>query len=158
MFHTTVLFFSRATLYVGKYSTSLYASLSLVHDGVTVVVSESNKEKTQCVNSIVQGCNLLCIRSLLYCSFHHLSFHATNSKCCFVQACSGSGLLASLIVCFCARAASWQHLPHAGRSWQPGDRRGQRVCHHTQHQCQVQCCTKRKKSCQLYEELSAPHR
>lgn len=33
-------FFSpRATLYVGKYSTSLYASPSLVHDGVTVVVS-----------------------------------------------------------------------------------------------------------------------
>lgn len=31
--------FSRATLYVGKYSTSLYASPSLVHDGVTVVVS-----------------------------------------------------------------------------------------------------------------------
>uniref|UniRef100_A0A672H7C7 Serine/threonine-protein kinase/endoribonuclease IRE1 n=1 Tax=Salarias fasciatus TaxID=181472 RepID=A0A672H7C7_SALFA len=29
----------RATLYVGKYSTSLYASPSLVHDGVTVVVS-----------------------------------------------------------------------------------------------------------------------
>ena len=34
------LFSSRATLYVGKYSTSLYASLSLVHDGVTVVVSD----------------------------------------------------------------------------------------------------------------------
>lgn len=31
----------RATLYVGKYSTSLYASPSLVHDGVTVVVSDS---------------------------------------------------------------------------------------------------------------------
>lgn len=31
--------FFRATLYVGKYSTSLYASPSLVHDGVTVVVS-----------------------------------------------------------------------------------------------------------------------
>uniref|UniRef100_A0A665UJW6 Serine/threonine-protein kinase/endoribonuclease IRE1 n=1 Tax=Echeneis naucrates TaxID=173247 RepID=A0A665UJW6_ECHNA len=30
---------SRATLYVGKYSTSLYASPSLVHDGVTVVVT-----------------------------------------------------------------------------------------------------------------------
>lgn len=30
----------RATLYVGKYSTSLYASPSLVHDGVTVVVSD----------------------------------------------------------------------------------------------------------------------
>uniref|UniRef100_A0A674NPM7 Serine/threonine-protein kinase/endoribonuclease IRE1 n=1 Tax=Takifugu rubripes TaxID=31033 RepID=A0A674NPM7_TAKRU len=29
-----------ATLYVGKYSTSLYASPSLVHDGVTVVVSD----------------------------------------------------------------------------------------------------------------------
>lgn len=37
LFH---IFFSRATLYVGKYSTSLYASPSLVHDGVTVVVSE----------------------------------------------------------------------------------------------------------------------
>lgn len=36
---------SRATLYVGKYSTSLYASPSLVHDGVTVVVSDRNKEK-----------------------------------------------------------------------------------------------------------------
>uniref|UniRef100_A0A8D3DFZ8 Serine/threonine-protein kinase/endoribonuclease IRE1 n=1 Tax=Scophthalmus maximus TaxID=52904 RepID=A0A8D3DFZ8_SCOMX len=34
------LFSSRATLYVGKYSTSLYASPSLVHDGVTVVVSD----------------------------------------------------------------------------------------------------------------------
>lgn len=33
--------FFRATLYVGKYSTSLYASPSLVHDGVTVVVSDS---------------------------------------------------------------------------------------------------------------------
>lgn len=33
--------FFRATLYVGKYSTSLYASPSLVHDGVTVVVSGS---------------------------------------------------------------------------------------------------------------------
>lgn len=32
--------FFRATLYVGKYSTSLYASPSLVHDGVTVVVSD----------------------------------------------------------------------------------------------------------------------
>lgn len=31
----------RATLYVGKYSTSLYASPSLVHDGVTVVVSDT---------------------------------------------------------------------------------------------------------------------
>uniref|UniRef100_A0AAR2IGN7 Serine/threonine-protein kinase/endoribonuclease IRE1 n=1 Tax=Pygocentrus nattereri TaxID=42514 RepID=A0AAR2IGN7_PYGNA len=30
----------KSTLYVGKYSTSLYASPSLVHDGVTVVVSE----------------------------------------------------------------------------------------------------------------------
>uniref|UniRef100_W5K095 Serine/threonine-protein kinase/endoribonuclease IRE1 n=1 Tax=Astyanax mexicanus TaxID=7994 RepID=W5K095_ASTMX len=30
-----------STLYVGKYSTSLYASLSLVHDGVTVVVTPS---------------------------------------------------------------------------------------------------------------------
>uniref|UniRef100_A0A4W4DTT3 Serine/threonine-protein kinase/endoribonuclease IRE1 n=1 Tax=Electrophorus electricus TaxID=8005 RepID=A0A4W4DTT3_ELEEL len=28
----------KSTLYVGKYSTSLYASLSLVHDGVTIVV------------------------------------------------------------------------------------------------------------------------
>lgn len=35
-----MLVFSRATLYVGKYSTSLYASPSLVHDGVTVVVSD----------------------------------------------------------------------------------------------------------------------
>lgn len=146
-----MLFFSRATLYVGKYSTSLYASPSLVHDGVTVVVSDKNKEKTWRFSWIG-------IRSLLYCSLHHLSFHATISKCCFVQACSGLRLLASLIVCFCAHAASRQHFPHAGRSWQPGDRRGQRVCHHTQHQCQVQCCTKRKKSCQLHEELSAPHR
>uniref|UniRef100_A0A674PDR9 Serine/threonine-protein kinase/endoribonuclease IRE1 n=1 Tax=Takifugu rubripes TaxID=31033 RepID=A0A674PDR9_TAKRU len=31
---------TQATLYVGKYSTSLYASPSLVHDGVTVVVSD----------------------------------------------------------------------------------------------------------------------
>lgn len=41
-----MLFSCRATLYVGKYSTSLYASPSLVHDGVTVVVSDRNKEKT----------------------------------------------------------------------------------------------------------------
>lgn len=40
MLHTAALIFSRATLYVGKYSTSLYASPSLVHDGVTVVVSD----------------------------------------------------------------------------------------------------------------------
>lgn len=30
---------SRPTLYVGKYSTSLYASPSMVHEGVTIVVS-----------------------------------------------------------------------------------------------------------------------
>lgn len=95
------MFFSRATLYVGKYSTSLYASPSLVHDGVTVVVSNRNKEKRWSFITIVQGWSLLCIRSLLCCSFHHLSFHATNSECCFVQACSGWRLLASLIVCVC---------------------------------------------------------
>lgn len=99
MLHATVLFFSRATLYVGKYSTSLYASPSLVHDGVTVVVSDRNKEKIWSFSCIVQGWSLLCIRSLLYCSFRHLSFHTMNSKCCFVQACSGSRLLASLIMC-----------------------------------------------------------
>lgn len=33
------LFSLRPTLYVGKYSTSLYASPSMVHEGVAVVVS-----------------------------------------------------------------------------------------------------------------------
>lgn len=32
-------FLPRPTLYVGKYSTSLYASPSMVHEGVAVVVS-----------------------------------------------------------------------------------------------------------------------
>lgn len=82
MFHTAVLVSSRATLYVGKYSTSLYASPSLVHDGVTVVVSERNKEKTWSFSRVVQGWGLLCVPSLLDCSFHH-PFHATNSKCSF---------------------------------------------------------------------------
>lgn len=39
LFYCPFFSFFRATLYVGKYSTSLYASPSLVHDGVTVVVS-----------------------------------------------------------------------------------------------------------------------
>lgn len=38
-FVLTYCFLSRPTLYVGKYSTSLYASPSMVHEGVTVVVS-----------------------------------------------------------------------------------------------------------------------
>lgn len=60
------------------------------------------------------------------------------------------------LVCLCK--ASWQRLPHARRSQQPGDWRGQGVRHHTQHQCQVQCCTSGAKPHQLHEELPAPHR
>lgn len=42
----------RSTLYVGKYSTSLYASPSLVHDGVTVVVSDSLCSTSLCPTTI----------------------------------------------------------------------------------------------------------
>uniref|UniRef100_A0AAX7V948 Serine/threonine-protein kinase/endoribonuclease IRE1 n=1 Tax=Astatotilapia calliptera TaxID=8154 RepID=A0AAX7V948_ASTCA len=44
----------KATLYVGKYSTSLYASPSLVHDGVTVVVSDG------CISVFISVKHKLC--------------------------------------------------------------------------------------------------
>lgn len=61
-------------------------------------------------------------------------------------------------VCVCMNTASWQHLPHAGGSWQPGGWGGQRVCHHPQHQRQVQCCAAGAKSHQLHAKLPASYR
>lgn len=94
MLQTAALLFSRATLYVGKYSTSLYASPSLVHDGVTVVVSDRINLKP--FLEMVQW-SIVTISDLPY--------HAVNSKCCFVQACSGSSLVASVTgVLLCAHS------------------------------------------------------
>lgn len=116
-----------------------------------------------CMNTSCSSCVLACPSSSHFASLAWL--HGTVVYCYKKYAwvfsneiCELFEFLKYLCVFVCVRTASWQHLPHAGGSWQPGDRRGQGVCHHTQHQCQVQCCTPGEKPYQLHEELPAPHR
>uniref|UniRef100_A0A8C7PW41 non-specific serine/threonine protein kinase n=1 Tax=Oncorhynchus mykiss TaxID=8022 RepID=A0A8C7PW41_ONCMY len=61
----TILFccLHRATLYVGKYSTSLYASPSLVHDGVTVVVSGT---RLFCVRTKYEDSNMVRVGKIMF--------------------------------------------------------------------------------------------
>lgn len=63
----------RSTLYVGKYSTSLYASPSLVHDGVTVVVSKTYRGEFF-RDRVWPGFQLPCwILRLKFCSEHTIA-------------------------------------------------------------------------------------